>query len=333
MFPRNVRKIEPWKVAQGLSFLEPLKGLIWTGNQGLQNEFRHKLVSIGIVRDYGPYDPHSGGPRTYEAQLRCLGLIYKTPGGSIEFTIAGEDICETGAPLKILQRQLLHLQYPSPYSLGVQVKIHPEIRIKPFLFILKLLKRPEILYLTAEEMAVPVIYGHNPTCEDLCAEKILQLRSGTNLKDILLNPVEDLFTPRTAGNTIEARIEDVLTIANTCKNYLESCLLIVPGEQTRGAYAINPEIEPAYQTALGDEKNYFANPEYEEGFQRSYGAWNRNKDTRRTSDEVRNAPVLKESFIKAGFYEYCGTHAVTGVSEPLVAYILDRIGGPKEEVL
>ncbi|HCE98284.1 MAG TPA: hypothetical protein DER10_07280 [Elusimicrobia bacterium] len=333
MFPRNVRKIEPWKVAQGLSFLEPLKGLIWTGNQSLQNEFRGKLVSIGIVRDYGPYDPHSGGPRTYEAQLRCLGLIYKTPGGGIEFTIAGDDICETGAPLKILQRQLLNLQYPSPYSFGTQVKINPEIKVKPFLFILNLLKRPEISYLTAEEMAVPVIYGHSHSCEDYCVEKILQLRSGTRLKDLLLNPAEDLFTPRTADNTVESRIVDVLTIANTCKNYLESCLLIVPVEQVRGAYAFNPEIEPAYQAALKDENNYFANPENEEGFQRAYGAWNRNKDTRRVVAEGRSTPVLKESFIKAGFYEYCGTHAVTEVSEPLVTYILERIGGPKEEVL
>ena len=320
-------------MAQGLSFLEPLKGLVWTGNQSLQNEFRGKLVSIGIVRDYGPYDPHSGGPRTYEAQLRCLGLIYKTLSGGIDFTIAGEDICETGAPLKILQRQLLHLQYPSPYSCGVQVKVHPEIKVKPFLFILNLLKRPEIAYLTAEEMVVPVIYGHNHSCEDYCAEKILQLRSGTRLQDILANPREDLSTPRTTENNIESRIEDVLTIANTCKNYLESCLLIIPGEQPRGAYVINPEIEAAYQVALAEEGNYFANPENEESFQRAFGAWNRNKDIRRTAAEPRGAPVLKESLIKAGFYEYCGTHAVTGVSEPLVAYILERIGGPKEEVL
>lgn len=333
MFPRNVRKIEPWKVAQGLSFLEPLKGLVWVGNQSLQNEFRGKMVSCGMVRDYGPYDPHSGGPRTYEAQLRCLGVIYKTNGGGIDFTIAGEDICETGAPLKILQRQLLRLQYPSPYSLGTQVKIHPEIQVKPFLFVLKLLKRPEISWLTAEEMVVPIIYGHNRSCEDYCVEKILKLRSGAALQDILENPIEDLHTPRTAGNTLESRLEDVLTIANTCKNYLESCLLIVPVEQPRGGYVINPEIEPAYQSAIEDEDKYFANPDNEESFQRAFGAWDRNKDIRRVAPESKGTATLKESLIKAAFYEYCGTNVVTEVAEPLVSYIVERIGGPKDEVV
>lgn len=332
MFPRNVRKIEPWKVAQGLSFLEPLKGLVWVGNQSLQNEFRGKMVSCGMVRDYGPYDPHSGGPRTYEAQLRCLGVIYKTNSGGIDFTIAGEDICDTGAPLKILQRQLLHMQYPSPYSLGTQVKIHPEIRVKPLLFVLKLLKRPEISWLTAEEMAVPVIYGHNHSCEDFCVEKILKLRAGAGLQDILENPAEDLYTPRTAGNTIESRLEDVLTIANTCKNYLESCLLIVPVELPRGAYVANPEIEAAYQSALAEEDKYFSNPDNEESFQRAFGAWDRNKDIRRSAPETRGTAILKESLIKAAFYEYCGTNVVTETSEPLVSYIIERIGGPKEEV-
>lgn len=332
MFPRNVRKIEPWKVAQGLSFLEPLKGLVWVGNQSLQNEFRGKMVSCGMVRDYGPYDPHSGGPRTYEAQLRCLGVIYKTGSGGIDFTIAGEEICDTGAPLKILQRQLLYLQYPSPYSLGTQVKIHPEIRVKPLLFVLRLLKRPEIVWLTAEEMAVPVIYGHNPSCEDYCVEQILKLRAGIQLQDIVENPVEYLYTPRTSGNTLKSRLEDVLTIANTCKNYLESCLLIVPGEQSRGAYVFNPEIEPAYQAALAEEDKYFANPDNEESFQRAYGAWNRNKDIRRAAPESKGAVILKESLIKAAFYEYCGTNVVTEAAEPLVAYIVERIGGPKEEV-
>lgn len=332
MFPRNVRKIEPWKVAQGLSFLEPLKGLVWVGNQSLQNEFRGKMVSCGMVRDYGPYDPHSGGPRTYEAQLRCLGVVYKTVSGGIDFTIAGEDICETGAPLKILQRQLLHLQYPSPYSLGTQVKIHPEIKVKPLLFVLNLLKRPEISWLTAEEMAVPVIYGHNHSCEDYCVEKILKLRAGASLQDILENPAEDLYTPRTAGNSIESRLEDVLTIANTCKNYLESCLLIVPGEQPRGAYVFNPEIETAYQLALAEADKYFPNPENEESFQRAFGAWDRNKDIRRAAPESKGPAILKESLIKAAFYEYCGTNVVTAASEPLVSYIIERIGGPKDEV-
>ncbi len=333
MFPRNVRKIEPWKVAQQLSFLEPLKGAKWSGNQALQNDFRQQLVSIGIVRDFGPYVDNSGGPRTYAAQMRSLGLIYFTENGEVEFTLAGDDICDTGIPLPILQHQLLNLQYPSPYSYGVQVRIHPSIRVKPFLFILGLLKRSEISSLTSDEMAVAVIYGHNHACADICVKKILQLRAGRSLKDILDNPYEDLYTPRTAENAIDLRIIDVLTIANTCKNYMESCLLIVPKEQDNGRYIFNPDIEAAYTDALEHAEEFIPNPEREEGFQRAYGAWNRQKDTRRRAVPNANASILKESFIKASFYEYCGSNLVTEITEPLIASVLNKIGGSKEAVV
>ena len=332
MFPRNVRKIEPWKVAQYLSIFEGIRGDTWAGNQKVQNFFRKNLVDKGIVRDASPYDPHSGGPRTYEAQLRSLGLIYRSDRKTIELTLAGESICNSEPPLAVLQRQLLNQQYPSPYGAGPQVRIHPGLRVKPLLFILNLLKRPEILSLTADEMIIPVIYGHNHGCESLCAEKILRYRAGATIESLLDNPKEDLHTPRTAGNSIASRLKDVFDIANTCKNYLESCLLISPvlrGSIT--AYQFNPDAEEEYTHALNEQDKFVPNPEIEVSFQRAYGSWGRAKD-------IRHAPAatpkrnVEASFIQAHFFEYCGTHVVTGMTDELIDYIYRAMGIPKDKI-
>lgn len=332
MFPRNVRRVEPWRVAQQLSFLLPFKGRAW--DQASQNEFRKKLVSIGIVQDFGPYDPHSGGPRTLEAQLRYLGLIYKTLQGHIEFTLAGEDVSRSISPLAVLQHQLLHLQYPSPYGNGSNVKINPELRVKPLLFILNLLKRADIASLTVTEMVIPVVYGHNHACEDFCVEKILKLRSGSRLQDLIDSPAEDLYTPRTAACSVEARFKDVLDIANTCKNYLESCLLIIKNEQRSGAsaFSFNPEYESVYSEALSAIDAYIPNPENEESFQRAFGVWNRSKDLRRLI-ETAGATDTKSMLIQACFYEYCGTRVLGKASGEVVEYIFNKMGVPRDEIV
>ena len=332
MFPRNVRRIEPWRVAQQLSYLMPFLGGEW--NQRPQNEFRKKLVSIGVVRDFGPYDPHSGGPRTLEAQLRYLGLIYKTPDLKVQFTIAGEDVSQSKSPLSVLQHQLLRMQYPSPYGNGNNVKINPELQVKPLLFVLNLLRRPEIKSLTEEELVIPVVYGHNHGCEDFCAEKILQLRNGKRLQDLIDSPKEDLHTPRTAKCSIASRFTDIITIANTCKNYLESCLLIVKDETRSGvsAYCFNPEFETVYQDAVSSIDEFIPNPENEESYQRSFGAWNCKKDLRRMIETAGKSDT-KSMLIQACFYEYCGTRLVEKSSGEVVEYIFNKMGVPKEEII
>ena len=63
----------------------------------------------------------------------------------------------------------------SVYGNNKNVRINPQIKIKPFMFILELLMNKDIEYLTNEEIAIPVIYGHNRACLKLCIEKILQI--------------------------------------------------------------------------------------------------------------------------------------------------------------
>ena len=146
----------------------------WAGNQTAQDAFTQSLEDIGLKRAGVQYDLHSGGARTYYSQLESLGLFFTREDGSMWLTIAGQDLVEgNDLPSEIMRTQLLNYQYPSMYSRVANVKIHTSIKVKPFLFVLELLLDPEIGHLTDFELTIPVVYGHNSRCLELCKTKIL----------------------------------------------------------------------------------------------------------------------------------------------------------------
>jgi hypothetical protein len=330
MFPRNMRRISPWKIAQTLSlFSQQIQESSWRGNQRAQNSFRQALEDAGIIRAGAPYDPHSGGPRTYEAQMRCLGLVFRRGDESIWLTRAGQDLVDAEPPLPILQSMLLRHQYPSVYSNLTQVNIHPEIKVKPFLFVLELLDHPDIQFLSPMELCVPVIYGHKRECLSLCVEKILKLRKGAGLPDILYDREHDLYTPRTAGGDLSARVRDVMDIGNTCKNYLQAACLISaePDEDGRGEkIRINNEMRGPYEEAMQGVDSFIRNSDSEEAFQRAYGAWNREKDTRRLVSSGQTGAPLDKSIILAKFMQLCGEQAISGVPDQFFADMRSKYG-------
>ena len=222
MWPRNKRRIPSWAIANILTIVKTQISSteIIAGNTDIQHVMTKALESAGLKKAGEQYHPNPGGMRTYLAQLEGLGLIFYRPDGSLWFTLAGEDILSGKSPLPILQTMILRYQYPSVYSRGSNVKIHPDIKIKPFLFLLKLLMDPDIEYLTNQEIAVPVIYGHNTKCYGLCKEKILSIRAGASFEDIVDNPTEDLYTPRGSS------LQNIFDIANTFKNVLQSFCFI-----------------------------------------------------------------------------------------------------------
>jgi hypothetical protein len=314
MFPRNIRRISPWKIAQIVYlFDKTIKRNDW--NQDSQNIFRRALEETELIRPGVPYDPHSGGPRTYEAQMKCLGLIFQRADNSIWLTKAGYDLARESAPLPILQSLLLHQQYPSVYSRLSKVKIHPQVKIKPFLFVLEILHDPEIKYLTREELCIPVIYGHNRECLKICIEKILKIRNGVSLRDVIDDKEHDLYSSRSRKSTFDKRLIDVRAIANTCKNYLQACCLVgIDNTQVGEQIYFNTEMEEIYQQALAKADEYIA-LDNEEAFQRRYGAWDGRKDTRSlVLHETIDAPV-EEAIILSHFMKHCGERIVSDIPE------------------
>lgn len=320
MFPRCIRRIDPWKIAQILTlFCQYTNASYWGGNQELQNEFCKALEASGLKRNGDQYDPTSGGPRTYLAQLRSLGLMFVRENNSLWLTKAGQDIVDGKPPLPILQKLLLRYQYPSMYSVGQNVKIHPNIKVKPFVFILKLLNAPEIGYLTNEEMVIPIIYGHNPNCYNICIEKILQLRNGQSIFNIISDD-NDYHTPRTIGRTKEKALKDIMDIANTCKNYLQACCLIdtIKEAGAKEQITINTDMLDIIQTAFNNEDKFIP-IHNEESFQRAFGSWDGSKDTRNLrTQQPESVTSVQSSIILANFFKYSGKNIISGVPEEFI---------------
>lgn len=314
MFPRNIRYIAPWKVAQILRLLmQEVNADSWSGNQNVQDQFTRTLEETGLKRPGHQYDAKSGGARTYLSQLESLGLIFRRQStGRIHLTIAGEKMVSGDPPPPIIQKRLLRHQYPSVYSRNRNVRIHPEIRIRPFLFVLKLMEQLE--YLTYKELAVAVLYGHNDGRFDICTEKILLMRNrGARLIDVIDSPGEDLYTPRTKRRSVENALKDIKDIANTCANYLKAACLIESERedgQTKLRTAqdyylqgrlLENEPDPCIALQLSDEQ-----------FQRRYGRYDRSRDNRIISDETAyDSGGVLESIITSHFFQYAGSSPVS----------------------
>jgi hypothetical protein len=279
--------------------------------------FCRALESSSLKRAGVQYDPQSGGPRTYFSQLKCIGLIFERPDRSIHLTIAGDDLAKGSPPLPIMQSMLLRHQYPSIYGNLQNVKMNPSIKVKPFLFILELLKNVNIKFLRNEEMAIPVLYGHNRSCLPFCAEKILEMRTGKKLKD-MIDHENDLYLPRSNVDK-DKKIKNVLDIANTCKNYLQGCCLITVEQEGRNQIIkFNDDIEPMYIAALGSTERFIPVRAEEESFQRAYGAWNRLKDTRTIDKEEARVLRPEESIILSAFYHKCGESVVSELPQQFI---------------
>lgn len=328
MFPRNIRRIHPWKIAQICSLLrQELQGNVWSGNQNIQNAFCKALEAAKLKRAGLQYNPKSGGPRTYLAQLKCLGLVFERTDGTIWFTKAGEDLAEGKSPLPILQKLLLRHQYPSVYSQLRNIKINPEIKVKPFLFLLKLLTDSRIVSLSNEELTIPVVYGHDEDCYELCVDKILAFRESKNVQCIA-EPRTSLYTPRTAKRSIAESLKDVKNIANTCKNYLQgACLVVSERVNAKEIIRINKDFLPLVNAEFCRSKIFIPVTVEEESFQRAYGCLDRVKDTRNlTKENISLEQPAGKHIIMALFYQYCGEKVVLDYPEEFVGQMKNEFG-------
>lgn len=317
MFPRNIRNIAPWKIYGILKVL-----MQCNDDKSDQKTMYRLLAETGIKRQENVRDKNDGGMRTYFAQLEMLGLIYESgESGKYHYTLAGEAIADEDNPLQVLQFQLLRHQYPSAYGLSANVRIDPRMRVKPFLFILKLLHDDRLgRYLTNEDVIAPVIYGHTNDCYEFVLNKIVQGRGHlSGIKGVIDNPSMDMYTRR--GKT-EKAFDNMKDIANTALNYLEATQLVVKSrDQGHNIYTFNSNYESLYQMAL-EEENVFipiTSKREEQSFQRSYGRYLKEKDTRNDSNLVapKESPALQFATYK--YIEYLNDHLFDDNSASFVA--------------
>jgi hypothetical protein len=316
MFPRNIRRTDAWKVAQILSLFE---AAVREGKSKIEVEKGFiknlKKANLQTGRAAETRDKNPGDFRTYKTQLSCLGLIFENQTGKIDFTKAGRDILKGVSPLKILQSQVLRHQYPSSYTLSSQVKIEQDIKLRPFVVILKLLLDKRLGgYLTNEESSIPAAVGKTEHNHDEMVEKILELRAGGSFEQIIR--LDSLRTIRIEPGDLKK--QELMNIGNTFLNVLIGVRFIEKNESQLGParYVMNPEhidqVEKACQAIFTPIKN----PDLNESFQRSYGAWDGKKDTEKRDETAneKNESAL-DSQIKAAFFKYQQEHGMQMVGE------------------
>ncbi|QWE06065.1 hypothetical protein [Polynucleobacter sp. JS-JIR-5-A7] len=226
MFPRNKRRILPLETALFLKAMVVASelGSNWTGDQKQQNHFAKLLEDYGLKGGGNQRDKNSGGARTYEAQLRLLGLLYKDKEGNLSLTQSGLAAVELEDLANTFIWQILKVQYPCQYSVGRNVNIDPSIKVRPFVLLLDLMQDPELNGLTDVDMEVPVVFGHNHATYDECKAKILLARK--NGIASVLPDGEYLRTTKTIDTPYDMRLADIKDIANTFKNVLQGAGMI-----------------------------------------------------------------------------------------------------------
>ncbi|MDP9800819.1 hypothetical protein J2S49_000895 [Arcanobacterium wilhelmae] len=142
-------------------------------------------ASLKLNGDYIERSRGKGGSggRTHAALLSSLGLYFTNKDGLTYLTWAGQDLVDQKDAQPILTRQVLAFQFPSPYS--TSIKISSEFKVRPFVFLLKLLKLPTLNhYLADEEVAafvVPYATSHSDNKVQEIADKIKKYRQDGQL--------------------------------------------------------------------------------------------------------------------------------------------------------
>jgi hypothetical protein len=222
MFPRNKRRMMALDTALILRAMIVASelGSAWGGDQGQQDKFAKLLDDYGLKAGGKQRDKNAGGSRTYEAQMRSLGLLYKdSQKGTLNLTQSGQDLVDFIEVSKTFEYQILKFQYPSSYSLGRNVDIDKNIKIRPFLFLLKLASDPELNGLSDKDMVVPVIHGKADSDYENCKKLIIKLRQ-SGVSSVVPDD-SSIRTAKTKNNSYAQRIEDIGNIANTFKNVLQ----------------------------------------------------------------------------------------------------------------
>jgi hypothetical protein len=220
MFPRAKRRMPPLETALILRAMVVASDLgeTWGREQEQQNNFSSLLNSYGLKKGGKLQDEKSGGARTYESQMTFFGFLHKAKDGKLKLTQAGEDLVAFNETAKTFEYQILKSQFPSAYSMAHNVGLDRSIKIRPFVFLLKLAEDPELNGLSDKDMAIPVVFGKSAESFDRCKQLILKFREEGAAA--VIPDDESIRTRKTQSRTYDERLEDIFNIANTFKNVL-----------------------------------------------------------------------------------------------------------------
>lgn len=298
----------------------------WEGQRSRHLSFEDQLEVAGIKRVGERRDQSGSGARTYIAWLKSLGLLFKQESsGQLKLTLAGESIMRGEHTVEVIRNQVLKYQFPSAYSTGKRVDVSRRFKIRPFIFLLRLLTDPRIEYLTNDEIAKIIIVeaeNESDKCYEYIVSRILDFRS---YGDKILAP--DFFEKYIAGRIDPTCPFRKLTdTANTFINWLEYTQLIWRGPEQK--IQILPGKEKAARDIVQNVGPFIDRVEDEEFFQRKYGLDPYHiKDTRNlTKTKTITPKIIRANQIQQAFIAASIKKPIAKITSQIIEEISQATG-------
>ena len=285
-YPRPVRTSRPNLIRSFIQVLFSDERFSTLVDQKDQREFDKMLQTLDLKRNTPkPRDKNPGGVRTIRNHLENLFLIWVDNESKIIYpTLAGEKLKNDEDIFDVMRSVILKAQFPSPAGSKLNVKMHPDIKIKNNIFLLNLLLDKEIGTLSVEELFVPIIYGHNKKSFNLVKSKILEMRNGKSWIEVIDNPKKDIFTPRKEYNSQDDNdtwYAYLVDISTTIIPLLRDVRLIQENKDDDGSRRISlieSEIN-SIKKLVSDDQPISYDPDHYESFQRKLGSYGK-RDSR-----------------------------------------------------
>lgn len=299
----------------------------WQGQRNSHLSFEEMLERDGLKRTGERRDQTGGGARTYKVWVMSLGLIFTQESTrKTKLTCAGEAIMNGDNPVDILKSQILKYQFPSSFSLGSHIKVSERFKIRPFIFLFKLLSDSRIKYLTTEEIAkIVVVEAENETdkCYEYIVARILEFRM---VGDVCLdNDFFEKYGPSKGTVNLEHPYSHLLDLANTILNWMEYTQL---AKRENGSIEILEDKVMEVTKIINTPPPFIDRPWEHEFFQRKYGIDpKRKKDTRDlTKASVITTKMIVQQKIKNAFIAESLKRPISAVDVKLIDKIADMTG-------
>lgn len=297
----------------------------WSGRRDVHIMFEDELERTGLKR-VGQRRDHSGsGGRTYQAWLSSLGLIFIQNDTGIPYlTLAGEAIMRGENPVTVLKEQVLKYQFPSPF--GIKTHVADRFRIRPFLFLLRLLMDNRVESLTEEEIGKIVITNaerETDQCYEMVVNKLFAFRE--NGDDSL--PLDFLETHKSSRGAINPNdpYKHLTDTANTMANWLEYTQLIY---RENGRMYISPDKLDEVNHILNQNRSFIQRPEDHEFFQRKYGLdpWHTRDNRNLLNTQTVTTRTIEMQRIRQYFIALSMHRPIARINQELITEIADGTG-------
>mgnify|MGYP000847796512 CR=1 FL=1 len=294
----------------------------WSGNRKLHIAFEEELEKTGTKRIGERRDASGSGGRTHAAMLFGLGLWFEKDK-KVYLTLAGEAIMNGKPPVDVLRKQVLRFQYPSPYSAK---SVSQRFKIRPYIFLLRIINDSRIGYLSQQEIAyIIILEAENETkeCYEYTVNRLLEFRKrGEEMFE------SDYFKKRKATKN------NLMDVANTMMNWIDYTQLIYRVKVDGKSLLFNDaDKKKEIDDVLNSAPKFYSYPVEPDIYQRQYGLdpWHQ-KDTRNllNSNAVSSEAIDKNRILRV-FFNYSSVKPIYAITNEDIIYV-SKMAGTKDSL-